>query len=59
MEQNNEPSWCLKSLKLSYKIDELNQIKSIFPQNQLYDLIIDKLKLVMQLQYVIKSFELD
>ena len=33
----------LKSLKLSNKKDELKQIESTFPQNQLNDLIIDKL----------------
>ena len=34
----------LKSLKLSNTIDGLNQIKSMFPQNQLNGLITKKLK---------------
>ena len=34
----------LKSLNLSNKIDELNQIKTIFPQNQINYLILDRLK---------------
>ena len=40
----------LKSLNLSNKIDELKQIESIFPQNQMNDLILDKLKEIKQLQ---------
>ena len=40
----------LKSLNLSYKIDELKQVQSIFLQNPLNDLIIDKLKEIKQLQ---------
>ena len=34
----------LKSLNFSHKIDELKQIESIFPKNDLNDLIFDKLK---------------
>ena len=36
------------------KIDELNKIKSIFPQNELKNLTIDKLKEIMQLQNIIE-----
>ena len=46
----------LKSLNLSTKMDKLNkQIESIFPKQQLNDLIIDKLKEVKQLQNNIKA----
>ena len=37
-------------LELSNKIDELNRIKSIFSQNQINDLICDRLKQINQLQ---------
>ena len=49
----------LKSLNLSNKIDELKQIESIFPQNQMNDLILDKLKEIKQLQDNIELNELD
>ena len=39
----------LKSLNLPNKIDELKEIESIFPQNQLNGLIIDKLKEIKEL----------
>ena len=42
--QTNKQGDALKSLKLFNRVDELNQIKSIFLENQLNDLIIDKLK---------------
>ena len=38
----------LKSLNVFNKIDELKQIEIIFLQNQLNDLIIDKLKEIKQ-----------
>ena len=42
----------LKSLNLFNKIDELKQIESIFPNNQQNNLIIDKLKEIMQSQNI-------
>ena len=39
----------LNSLILSNKIDQLKQIENIFSQNQLNNLIIDKLKEIKQL----------
>ena len=42
--QKNKPVDVLKFLNISNNIDELKQIENIFPQNQLNDLIIDKLK---------------
>ena len=39
----------LKSLNLSYKIDVLDQIKSVFLQNQMNDLILDMLIEIRQL----------
>ena len=39
----------LKSLNLPNKIDELKEIESIFQQNQLNGLIIDKLKEIKEL----------
>ena len=44
----------LKFINLSNKIHELKQIESIFLKKQLNDLIIDKLKEIMQLQSNIK-----
>ena len=49
----------LKSLDFSNRIIELHQLKSIFPQNQLNYLIINKLKEINQLQNIIKSGVLD
>ena len=49
----------LKSLKLANKIDELKQIESIFPKNQLNGLIIDKLKEIIHLQNNIKLHDLE
>ena len=45
--------------RLSNKINEINQIKSIFPQNQMKDVIIDRLKEFRQLQNDTKLDELD
>ena len=42
--QTKKQVYALKSLNLSNKIDKLKQRKSIFPQNQMNDLILDKLK---------------
>ena len=49
----------LKSLNLSYKIRKLNRVKITFPQNQMNDLILDRLKEIRQLQNDIKLNELD
>ena len=49
----------LKSLKISNKTDELNQIKSIFPQNQINDLICESLKEINQFQNSIELNKLD
>ena len=49
----------LKSLNLPNKIDELKQIESVFPKNQVTDLIIDKLKEIVQLQNNIKLDDLE
>ena len=49
----------LKSLNLSNKIYELKQMEVIFPKNQLNDLIIDKLKEIMQLRNNIKLDDLE
>ena len=38
-----------KPLNFSNKIDELNQIKSIFPQNPINDLILDRVEKINQL----------
>ena len=46
-------------IRLSNKINEINQIKSIFPQNQMKDVIIDRLKEFRQLQNGTKLDELD
>ena len=45
----------LKSLNVFNKIDGLKQIEIIFLQNQLNDLIIDKLKEIKQINYEIKK----
>ena len=42
--QTKEKFDALKSINLFNKIDELNQITSMFPQNQLDDLIFHRLK---------------
>ena len=39
----------------SNKKGELKQIEGIFPKNMLNDLIINKLKVIFKLQYVIKT----
>ena len=39
----------LQSLNLSYKIDVLDQMKSVFLQNQMNDLILDMLREIRQL----------
>ena len=44
----------LKSFNLPNKIDELKQIDDIFPQNQMNDLICDRLKKISKLQDNIK-----
>ena len=44
----------LKSLNFSNKIDELNQNKSVFPQNKMNDLVLDRLEEIMQLQIISK-----
>ena len=49
----------LKSLNLSNKTDESNQVESIFFQNQLIDLIIDRIEEIMQLQNNIKLDKLE
>ena len=48
--QTEKQLYALKSLNLPNKRDELKQTESLFPKNQLNDLIIDKLKEIMQLQ---------
>ena len=48
----------MKSLNPN-KINELEQIESIFPKNQVNDLIIDKLKEIVQLQNNIKLDDLE
>ena len=48
----------LKSLKPSNRKDELKQTESIFPLNQMNDLIRDKLKETVNLQDIIKTTEL-
>ena len=48
-----------KSINLSYKIDELKQVESVFPKNHLSDLLIDKLKKIIQLQNNIKLDDLE
>ena len=49
----------LKSLNFPNKINELKQIESIFPKNQVNDLFIDKLKEIMKLQNNIKLDDLN
>ena len=39
----------------SNKKVELKQIEGVFPKNTLNDLIVNKLKLIFKLQYVIKT----
>ena len=47
-----------KSFNLSNKTDELNEIKNLFPQNQINDLILNRLKEFKQLQNNIELNEL-
>ena len=49
----------MKFLNRSNEIDELKQIESVFPKHQLNDLIIGKLKEIMQLQNNIKLVDLE
>ena len=49
----------LKSLNLFNKIDELNPVKSLFPQNHMNDLILDRLKKIKQMQDDTELSELD
>ena len=49
----------LKSLNLQYKIDVLDQMKSVFLQNQMNDLILDMLREIRQLENDIKLNEVD
>ena len=48
-EQTKKQVDALKDLNFSNKISELKQIESIFPKNQLNDLIIGKLQGIKQL----------
>ena len=48
-EQTKKQVHPLKDLNFSNKINELKQIESIFPKNQLNDLIIGKLQGIKQL----------
>ena len=56
--QREKQVGALKSLKLSNKKDELKQIEGMCPKNLMNDLIRDKLKEIVNLQYVIKTDEL-
>ena len=49
----------LKSLNLSYKIDVLDQMKSVFLQNQMNDLILDMLREIRQLENDTKLNDVD
>ena len=49
----------MKLLNLSNKIDELKEIESTFQKNQLNDLIIEKLKHIMQFKNNIKLDDLE
>ena len=49
----------LKSLNLQYKMDVLDQMKSVFLQNQMNDLILDMLREIRQLENDIKLNEVD
>ena len=49
----------LKSLNLQYKIDVLDQMKSVFLQNQMNDLILDMLREIRQLENDIKLNKVD
>ena len=49
----------LQSLNLSYKIDVLDQMKSVFLQNQMNDLILDMLREIRQLENDTKLNEVD
>ena len=48
--QTKKQADALRSLTLSNKTNYIKPIKSIFPKGKLNDLIIDKLKEIMQLQ---------
>ena len=49
----------LKSLEISNKKDELKQVKGIFPQNLMNDLIRAKLKEIVKLEDIIKKGDLN
>ena len=49
----------LQSLNLSYKIDVLDQMKSVFLQNQMNDLILDMLREIRQLENDTKLNDVD
>ena len=49
----------MKLLNLSNKIDKLKEIESTFQKNQLNDLIIEKLKHIMQFKNNIKLDDLE
>ena len=57
--ETKKPVDALGSLNLSNKIDKWKQTETIFPQNQLNDLIIDELKEIKQLQDNIKLDNLE
>ena len=52
--QTKKQVGALKSSKISSKTDELKQIENTFSQNQIIDLILDRLKEIRQLQNDIK-----
>ena len=56
-EKTNEVD-ALNSSKLSNKINELKQFETLFPKNQLNDLMTVKLKEIMQLKNNIKLDDL-
>ena len=47
-----------KSFNLTNKTDELNEIKNLFPQNQINDLVLNRLKEFKQLKNNIELNEL-
>ena len=56
--QTEKQVGAIKSLKYSKKKDELKQIDGIFAQNLMNDLISDKLKEIVNLQDIIKKYNL-
>ena len=56
--QTEKQVGAIKSLKHSKKKDELKQIDGIFPQDLMNDLISDKLKEIVNLQDIIKKYNL-